>query len=346
LSADRTSLTLIKDNLPANGGRLDYNHENDTVLWAGAGEVREIDKSGTVRNSLTTPQGTGQAGHWSDVDKFVLAHRNNAYANELDWNGNELWSFGVYDTVGHDLTHLGGSVWDIQKVSGPLYVIADEFNQRILFVDSDGNVSRVVMYNQPRKVEQIPSPPMFLVTRGWDPRFPDMTAWIDGWHGRLRAIIPHHVGTDISYHPTKPFVYFNTMGGTIEFRLDAFQNRCLMSQELKPIDRESIAAGDTFTSRPMVVAPWNRIGVYGYGDQTYKIHIEKLRGEVHALRIDDTVDGDGIPNWDEFDVTGEFAANTLGSYMTEYPLHAIRVVVENTSASDGTFDAWVSLKTV
>jgi len=90
LDSDRDTLTLIKDDLSADSGCLDYNHARDTVLWAKGGDVREIDRGGSVVNSLSTGQG-GNAGHWSSENTFVLATGAGAtyghYAFEMDWDG-------------------------------------------------------------------------------------------------------------------------------------------------------------------------------------------------------------------------------------------------------------------
>jgi len=336
MSPDRQRLTLIKNDLPANGGQLDYNHVKDTVLWAQDGYVKEIDKDGNVKNSLSTGQG-GQAGHWSGEGKFVLANPSEHYAFEMDWDGNELWSFGEYGTSGNDLSHLN-SPKDV-CIQGPNnYAVADTYNHRIMRDDDgDGTAEHVTIVPLVRNVEPVRPTSQVLVST----YFPQRTMWwvllLESLAGdnKVRGALPGH-SNDLAVHPTEPLVALLQCAAFEETSLRAFKYKGREPQEVKPLDSRSIDAGDTFTSDPILVWPYGRISIYTYGDQSHDLTIERVRTH-HNLEITGNVPA----TYDDLD-TMSVSADTLKGWHTEVPLTVIRVRVKNTGDDSGSFSVWVS----
>jgi len=336
------SQTLIKDDLPTAGGKLDYNHHRGTLLWAREGEVMEIDKDGNVVNSLTTPNGTGFAGHWSGPDTFMLYHPNNHYVNELNWDGDELWSFGVYGTGGSDLSHLDHP-HDVAPRTEGGGVVCDTRNSRILYVAEDGTVKRVNVLTRPTNVEfSYPSTSMAVST---DPSISGMPAnaypfWnllIGGyegvWWGQRQC-----AGNDLAVHPTNPLLLTATGQGTFLSNLRLFHRKPVIPSEWKPVHDQSIDAGATYSTPPLFVGPYDKMAVYSYGDQTHDVHIEKLRS-VGWLKIENGT----TQSYYDFDVPS-MSADTLERYMTDYPFQIVRLTVENTGGASGTFDLWLNLE--
>jgi len=341
LDSDRNTLTLIKDDLPADGGCLDYNHARDTVLWAKAGDVLEVDRSGEVVNSLSTGQG-GNAGHWSSKNTFVLATSGGAdghYAFEMDWDGNELWSFGTQGSSGSDLSHLNYPR-DV-CMHGNNYLIADSNNDRLVEDgDGDGVAEAVNVVSEPGNVEPIYPTSNILVSTLFSNEYPWLTLLLGstGGDNKILGSVSAH-SNDLSVHPKLPLFALVQHSAIEEIGLRALKQRPLDPQELKPLDGESIAAGGTVTTRPMVVAPYDKMSVYSVGTQTHDVTVERLRTD-HNLYI-----GANTKSFDDLD-TMSVSANSLGQW-TKNPalrLFVVRLTVENTGGSSGTFNTWVSFK--
>jgi len=341
LDADRETLTLIKDDLPADDGMLDYNHAKDTILWAGAGEVREINRNGRVVNSLTTGQG-GHAGHWSSKDTFVLATAGGSdghYAFEMNWEGDELWSFGTIGVAGEDLTHLNRPR-DV-CMHGNDYLIADSDNDRLVWdSDGDGTAEGVVVVSEPSTVEQVLPTSNILVSTKFSNEYPWfilLLASVGGDNKILGAVAGH--SNDLSYHPTLFLLPLVQHAAIEEVGLKSLREKPLDPQEVKPLDGVSIGAGDTVTTRPMVVAPYDKMTIYSKGDQDHDVTIERLRTH-HNLYI-----GANTKSFDDLD-TMSVSANNLGVWNKNpaMRLFVVRLTVKNTGGSSGTFNTWVSFK--
>jgi len=341
LDSDRNTLTLIKDDLPADGGGLDYNHARDTVLWAVDGEVREIDRSGEVVNSLSTGQG-GNAGHWSSKNTFVLVTGGGAdghYAFEMDWDGNELWSFGTQGSSGSDLSHLNYPR-DV-CMHGNNYLIADSNNDRLVEDgDGDGVAETVNVVSEPGNVEPIYPTSNILVSTGFSNEYPWLTLLLGstGGDNKILGSVSAH-SNDLSVHPKLPLFALVQHNAIEEIGLRSLKQRPLDPQELKPLDGVSIGAGNTYTTRPMVVAPYDKMSIYSKGDQSHDVTVERLRTN-HNLDIEANT-----KSFDNFD-TLSVSANSLGQW-TKNPalrLFVVRLTVENTGGSSGTFNTWVSFK--
>jgi len=334
------SLTLIKDDLPVESSlaALDYNPANDSVLWIEDGNVLEIDREGDVLNSLTTPNDTGRSGGWSSEDTFVLVHPNNHYANELDWDGNELWSLGTYGTSGTDLAHLDTPA-DIDHQQGR-YHVADKENNRVLTdYDGDGTVEWNTIFPRPFAVV-CPVGNEFMVSSQIMPEGQHWTVIAWWWYdNRVKLVAPSSLN-DVAVHPERPYFLIQEHVNLLEGCLYAAERGNTLDRRCKyqPVSDESIAAGGTFTiDHPIFALPYDKISVYSYGTQTHDVHIEKLRGG-RNLAI-----GDNTATYDDLDVNS-VDADTLGGWHTEVPLSIIRLTIENTSGSSGTFNAWVNLE--
>jgi len=340
-------ITVIKDDLPATGGKLDYNPVNETVLWAVDGEVREIDKNGNVVNSLSTGQ-SGYAGHWSGKDRFVLVTQAvdtyGHYAFEMDWNGNELWSFGVKGTSGDDLSHLDYPCDVILRGSFGNYVIADANNNRILEDnDGDGTAEEVMVVSDPRNLQEVYPGGSFLVATGIKsdmncyPWFILHVGAVTG-DNQVKGAIPGSAWQDLAAHPLLPLVAMPAHEGFWETNFRAFYDAPMPPQELRPVFNAGIAAGDTLTTPPMLTWFYDKISVYSVGDQPHDVTIERLRTD-HNLHIGATAP----PVYDDLD-TFSPSANSLRGWHTDVSLAVIRIRVKNTGDSSGTFNTWISLK--
>jgi len=82
------------------------------------------------------------------------------------------------------------------------------------------------------------------------------------------------------------------------------------------------------------------MSVYSVGDQTHDVTIERLRTD-HNLHIGATAP----PVYDDLD-TLSLSANSLEGWHKNpsVRLFVVRLTVENTSGSSGTFNTWVSFK--
>jgi len=339
LDANRDELTLIKDDLPSDGGKIDYNHARDTILWAGGGDVREIDREGNVVNSLSTGQ-NGNAGHWSGKDTFVLVTGGYShYAFEMDWDGNELWSFGTKGSSGTDLSHL-----DYPRdvcMHGNSYLIADANNDRLVEdTDGDGIAENVVVVSDPHNVEPVHPTSNILVSTGFGSEYPWLTLLLGstGGDNKILGSVSAH-SNDLSVHPTRPLFTLVQHNGIEEVGLRSLRERPLDPQELRVLDGKSIDAGDTYTTRPMVVAPYDKMSIYSKGDQDHDVTIERLRTH-HNLYI-----GETTKSFDDLD-TLSVSAGTLDGWHKGVTanLFVVRLRVKNTSSSSGTFNTWVSFK--
>jgi len=338
LDAERETLTLIKDDLPDDGGKLDYNHAKDTVLWARGGDVREIDRNGNVVNSLSTGQG-GNAGDWSGKDTFVLYTGGYShYAFEMDWEGNELWSFGTKGNAGSDLSHLNYPR-DICMYHGD-YLIADANNNRLVVdSDGDGTAEQVIVIPDIHSIEVV-RPANILVSTGFGKEYPWLTLLLGstGGDNKILGSVAAH-SNDLSVHPTRPLALLVQHGAVESVGLRSLRERPLDPQELRVLDGKSIDAGGTYTTRPMVVAPYDKMSIYSKGDQDHDVTIERLRTH-YNLYI-----GETTKSFDDLD-TLSVSANSLGQWNKNpaVRLFVVRLTVENTGGSSGTFNTWVSFK--
>jgi len=332
---------MIYDHLPyTKWVEIDYNPARDSILWASDGDVREIDAEGNVLNTLTTGQG-GQTGHWKTNDTFVLVNPGDHYAFEMDWDGNELWSFGESGVSGSDLTHLN-SPQDIDVDGEGRMWIADHDNDRVLQVKEDGTVRTLAVLTAPYKIGRvIPSNNILVTTDGLEslPQYIVMLA--GGEEGRrILGAISGYTEGGMAVHPTKPLMLTNQNDTLWETSLRAMKLRGVEPQTRIPVDGQTISAGGTYTTRPFLVSPYDRFSVYSKGTQTHKIHIERLQ----TGWADPFTKGDDTQTYDDLDVTAEISADTLNGWHTDVPLSIIRLTIENTSTSSGTFNAWVSLE--
>jgi len=271
MNPERNTLNLINDNLPASGGRLDYNPVNDTVLWAKDGEVREYDEQGNVVNSLSTGQ-SGYAGHWAGKDTFVLVTHDDAtyghYAFKMDWEGNELWSFGTKGSSGSSLTELN-KPFDIEQYGEASYLIADQKNHRLLVVGSDGTVNLVAMMTAPRQVEHVRPCSNILVSTTYYKEFLQwifLVGSIGGDNPLLGGLGGHHAN-DLAAHPTKPFFLFPEHSGVLETSYRALGSHQQQPVEKYPLRDVSIGAGETVETRPQFVAFYDKFSVWSQGTQ-------------------------------------------------------------------------------
>jgi len=341
LDPDRRSLTLIKDNLPSEGGNLDYNPVKDTVLW-GKTELREINKSGEVVNSLSPSDVSGTwsfyIGHWSGKDTFVAYTSQKAF--EMNWDGQELWSFGELGTGGSDLSHLNAPA-DVCIHGGGNYLIVDRKNNRLLEDrDGDGTAERVVVVPEPNNVEPVWPTSSVLVSTAFSNEYPWLTLLLGsiGGDNKILGSVSAH-SNDLSVHPKLPLFALVQHNAIEEIGLRSLKQRPLDPQELKPLDGVSIGAGNTYTTRPMVVAPYDKMSIYSKGDQSHDVTVERLRTN-HNLDIEANT-----KSFDNLD-TLSVSANSLGQW-TKNPasrLFVVRLTVENTGGSSGTFNTWVSFK--
>jgi len=137
--------------------RAVYNERLNTVLIADTRNNRVLEVDYATKNILhvLTSSALGPFGQIGCAEYgrtgILIADVDNHYVAEVDWNGNVLWSFGVYGVPGNDLTHLSSPrsidfTWN-------RYVIADFDNDRVLMVGSDGTVSEMIPIGWPHHVK-------------------------------------------------------------------------------------------------------------------------------------------------------------------------------------------------
>jgi len=335
ISADFEERETLTTGLPTDSGTLDYNHLEDTILWALNGEVREIDaNTGEVLHSLSTPHGTGQAGHWSGKDTFLLAHPNNHYVNELNWAGDELWSYGTYGTSGAS-SDLLNTPKDVAMGLRGNRLIADKMNNRILNI-SDTTFNKGLIVNYPKTLSVTVNGGFLVASdphQGGNMANP-YSLIKTNWHGNFRSQYPLKAG-DIACQPNSPYAWISGGAGTRRishtriFRADP--------QSFHPIVSESVGAGDTYTTPPFFLGDYTKIGLYSYGDQSHDITIEK-KSQKEGLLVK------SFPVTYRDLTTVSASANTLSENTFAVPLYLFRLRLKNTGSASGTFDVRVKLK--
>jgi len=124
----------------------DYN--NERIL-----EVRYPE--GTVKNKLTSVASgsIGRAfGQWDPAtERLLVAMPQHHYVAEVDWDGTEHFTHGVYDTSGTDLSHLDSPQF-LEWGTPDSFKIADLGNHRILTKDRGAAAGVSYITNSPRCV--------------------------------------------------------------------------------------------------------------------------------------------------------------------------------------------------
>lgn len=335
--SERKKLVWFKDLGTLDQPRsIDFNPVTRHILVGEIGKISIWDEDGNKVKEITSLSSGESIGRsratWSRYgdeleNEIICMASDNHFVAKIDVNGTVLWTYGTPGTPGSGANQLNNPCFFSHSNGKDERIIADCYNDRVIEVSEDKTVTFTIPYPHPT------------------------CAWLreNRWlsiSSEFRYPAPSVIMGDYA----EPFIYFPTFSNQLV--LDKWFRRALLTYKFTVYEvylpryrnfsypqsfslaiDESVSAGDTWTSVPCHLYPWENKTLFVYSDQPADLYIDAMQPSNGTAPLK-------FKAWREYDhVT--LPAGELTPYIITGKIYVarFRVVMGSTN---GTIQVWIS----